>query len=422
MELDDRPPLGGGALSALDRAKLLSQALSDAARRRRVSSRSRRLYAAGGFQARRGATLVRWAVAVSFLLMVVIPSVAAVVYYTLIASDEYVAEAEFTVAGGTPPIVDGVASLTGIPALAVIQDTQIVVNYITSRAALEALEAKVGLRALYSRPEVDWGSRFKPDRPIEKFLKYWRHMCDVSIKMPAGVIDLKVRAFTPEDSEAIANAAIEISEALVNDINARMNKDAVSGAEEELARTSDRLKAAQLALEKARNDAGLLDATKTGDALNLLITQTRAELLKLQEQYASEAKFVSLNAPQMTDLKSRIDATAAQIRDLESRLTSAVENPAGAAPLTASMTKFAELDLERQTAERLYSGSVAALDLARISAERRMMYLNTFVRPAKPQEARYPKRILYPALVTAGALALWGAVLGLAGVVRNNMA
>jgi capsular polysaccharide transport system permease protein len=422
MDLDDKPPLGGGALSALDRAKLLSQALADAARRRRVSSRTRRLYASGGFQARRGATVARWAAVVSFVLMVVLPSVGAATYYAFIASDQYVAEAEFTVSGGTPPIVDGIASLTGIPALAVIQDTQIVANYITSRAALETLEDKVGLRALYSRPEVDWGSRFSPDLSIEKFVKYWKKMCDVSIKMPAGVIDLKVRAFTPEDSAAIANAAIAISEELVNDLNARMNKDAVSGAEEELARTSDRLKAAQLALEKARNDAGLLDAAKTGDALNLLINQTRGELLKLQEQYASEAKFVSLAAPQMTDLKSRIDATAEQIKALESRLTSAVENPAGAAPLSASMTKFAELDLERQTAERLYAGSVAALELARISAERRMMYLNTFVHPAKPQEARYPKRILYPALVTVCALALWGVLLGLAGMVRDNMA
>jgi capsular polysaccharide transport system permease protein len=422
MEPDDNPPLTGGAVSALDRARLLSQALADAARRRRVSTRSRRLYATSGFQARRGAALVRWAVIASFVLMVAVPSVGAIVYYAFIASDEYVAEAEFTVSGGTPPIVDGVASLTGIPALAVIQDTQIVANYVTSRAALEALQDKIDVRALYSRREIDWGSRFRPDRPIEKFLKYWKRRCDVSIKMPAGIVDLKIGAFTPEDSERIANTVIEISEALVNDLNARMNKDAVSGAEQELARTADRLQAAQLALEKARNDEGLLDAAKTGDAINLLINQTRADLLKLQGQYASQAKFVSLSAPQMTDLKSRIDATSAQIKDLESRLTSAVENPVGVAPLSASMTKFAELDLERQTAEKLYAGSVAALELARISAERQMMYLNTFVRPARPQEARYPKRILYPALVTAGALALWGALLGLAGVVRNNMA
>jgi capsular polysaccharide transport system permease protein len=422
MDLDDKPPLGGGALSALDRAKLLSQALADAARRRRVSSRSRRAYAAGGFRARRGAKVARFAVIGSFIALVAVPSLGSAIYYAFVASDQYVAEARFTVSGGLPPLVDNITSLTGIPALAIIQDTQIVTNYIGSRAALEALENKIDLRSLYSRSDVDYASRFKPDRPIEKFVKYWNKMCEATIQMPAGIINLKVRAFSPEDANRIANAVIEISESLINDLNARMNRDTVSNAKDELDRTSQRLSAAQLALEKARNDEGLLDAEKTGDALNLLINDTRADLLKLQGQYTSQAKFVSLSAPQMADLKSRIDATAAQIKELESRLTNTIENPTGQAPLSASMTKFAELDLERQTAERLYAGSVAALELATISAERRMMYLNTFVRPVVPEEAQYPKRFLYPAIITLGALAIWGALIGLGALVRNNMA
>lgn len=423
MEFDDKPPLAGrGALSALDRARILSQALSDAARRTRLSTRSRRRYSAGGFAARRGARLMRWAAIVSFCVMVAIPTLATAVYYAFIASDEYVAEARFTVAGGAPPIVDGIGALTGIPAVAVIQDTQIVTNYVESRAALEKLEKLIDIRKLYSTSEADFLSRFNPDKPIEKFLKYWHKMCSVSIQMPAGVVVLKVRAFTPEDAARIAGAVISISEALINDLNERMNKDAVAGAREELERTSRRLTAAQIALERARNEEGILDAAKTGEALNTLITDTRSDLMKLQEQYASQARFVSKSAPQMTDLKARIDATASQIKELEAKLTSAEPGAASEAPLSASMTKFAELDLERQTAERLYAGSVAALELARITAERRLMYLNTFVQPVAPQEPQYPKRILYSALVAIGSLVLWGLCGALAILVRNNMA
>ena len=90
---------------------------------------------------------------------------------------------------------------------------------------------------------------------------------------------------------------------------------------------------------------GAVSQAKTSDALNLLINQTRAELLKLQAQYASEAKFVSLGAPQMTDLKSRIDATADEIKGLESRLTSAIDKPVGAAPL--SVVRGAEMRRQR---------------------------------------------------------------------------
>src|SRR5579872_4773298 len=136
MDLDQRSPPTGGALSPLDRARIISQALSDAARRARISTRGRREYAAGGFRARRGAKLLRITAILSFFLVVIIPTVAGVIYYAFIASDQYVAEARFTVAGGTPPIIDGITALTGIPLKAVIQDTQIVTNYIHSRAAL----------------------------------------------------------------------------------------------------------------------------------------------------------------------------------------------------------------------------------------------------------------------------------------------
>ena len=114
MEIEDNKPRAAAAalISALERARILSQALSDAARRSRISSRSRR-YSGGGFQARRGAALMRWAAAVSFCLIVVLPSVATAIYYTFLASDQYVAETRFTVSGGEAPAIDGIGAMTG---------------------------------------------------------------------------------------------------------------------------------------------------------------------------------------------------------------------------------------------------------------------------------------------------------------------
>jgi capsular polysaccharide transport system permease protein len=422
MEFEDKQPIGGGALTALDRARVLSQALSEAARRARLSMRSQRRYSSGGFRARRGAALIRLGVIVSFVLMVAAPSLAAWVYYVFIASDQYVAEARFTVSGGLPPQIDGISSMTGIPAMAVIQDTQIVTNYLESRAAVERLEKLIDIRRLYSTDDADPLSRFKKNKPIESFVKYWQHMCAVSIGMPSGIIDLKVRAFTPEDAARIAQGVLDISEELVNALNERMNHDAVANAEMELERTSQRLKDARIALEKARNDAGLLDVPKAAESLSKLITEARSDLLQLQGQYTSERRFVGEDAPQMLALKSRIDATSAQIAGLNSQLTSSSAGPTTDTILSASMSVFAELDLEQKTAERLYAGAFAALEVARMAADRQMMYLNTFVKPVVPQQPEYPKRLLSPAIFSAGFLAVWGICCGLAMLIRNNMA
>lgn len=422
MEIEDGSNLEQRSSSALERARIVSQALSDAARRARFSTRSRRAFSGGGFQARHGAAAIRLGILISFQLMVVIPSVACAIYYTFIASDQFVAETQFTVSGSEPPAADGLGAFTGIPLLAIVQDTQIVTNYIESRAAVEQLEKAVGIRELYSTPEADWLSRFDARKPIEKFVKYWRSKIDVSIKMPAGIVEVKVRAFKPEDAARIAQAVLSISETLINDLNDRINKDAVSNAEEELNRTAARLTQARAALERARNDEGLLDTQKTAESLNKLITDSRSAYLGLQQDYTTELKWVSESAPQMRALKARINAMADQIAELESKLTNTKLTSSTQPSLAASMTKFAGLDLERQIAERLYAGAASSLELARLAAENKMMYIRVSVNPAVPQAAQYPRRLLYSFLIFAGLLTIWGLCCALALTVRNHMA
>lgn len=408
--------------TALERARNLSLALADAARRARISTRSRRNYTGGGFHARQGAAVMRFIILGSFWIMVVLPSLTGIIYYGLIASDQYISEAKFTVSGGEIPKLDSIAALTGIPARSVIQDTQIVTNYIESRAAVEKLDSQINIRRLYSRPEADWFARFNPNKPIEKFVSYWKKMVDVSIKMPSGIVELKVRAFTPEDSERIARAVLAISEQLINDLNIRMNRDAVANAEQQLDRASARLLRAQANLEKARNDEGLLDVNKAADALNGLITETQGTLLQLQQTYNSQRDTVLETAPQMRALKARIDATKAQISELEEKLTSNTNSLTTKPTLAGSMTRFSELDLERQIAERLYSGAVASLELSRATAERKEMYVNAFVRPVVPEQSEYPRRLLFSCLILISCLAIWGICCGLAVLVRNHMA
>jgi capsular polysaccharide transport system permease protein len=422
LDLDEGPEAGQKPGTALEKIRQVSQALSDAARRSRMSTRARKAHGGGGFQARRGARAMRWAIIASFCLMVAAPSIAGAIYYGFIASNQYVAVADFTVSGGEAPAPDGLGALTGLPALAIIQDTQIVVNYIHSRAAVEVLQKTADIVGIYANPGADWLARFNPRKPIEKFVKYWEGVSDVSIKMPAGIVELKIRAFRPEDARRLAQATLDVCEGLINDMDDRINGDAVVNAEQELQRTVTRLAAAQAALEKARNDSGLLDAEKSAEAVNKLVTETKASLLTMQEEYRTQLGYVSGSAPQMRELKSRIDVTQAQIAELESKLTSPPSRPGDDPTIAGAMTKFGELDLERQIAERLYAGAAASLELARTNAERKTMYLKTFVSPVAPQEAQYPKRLLYSFLIFAGSLALWGALCGLAATVRNHMA
>ncbi len=422
---DDAPALRSG--NTLERFRAVSAALSDAARRTRISTRRSGAFAQGGFKARRGAKVARLLFAASFLVFVALPTLSAATYFFLIASKQYVSETDFTVSTGEVPMPDGVASLTGLPMLAIIQDTQIVTNFVHSRAAVDLLDKRVGVRSLYGSPAADWLARYDINKPVERFEKYWERMTSTSIGIPSGVVQLKIRAFSPEDAQRIAQATVDICEQLVNDLNSRMNEDAVNQAENELKRASKRLGAALASLQEARNASGIIETLKSTDVLNGLVRDTRSSLMSMTGEYESRLKYVNADAPQMRELQTRIDVTRDQIAEIEKKLTSAPAstgsaNESGAPTIAQAMTQFGELDLERKVSERLFETSMATLERARMNAEIKHMYFKIFVHPTSPQEAQYPKRELDVFLIAAASITIWGILCGIAAIARNHMA
>ena len=404
-----------------ERSQLIAQALSDAARRMRFSTRGRRALSSGGFRARPGQRIQQITYVVSFVVMIAVPNIGAAIYYGLIASDQYVSEARFTVRGGAAPKLDSVAALTGVPAIQIIQDTEIVINFIESRAIVEQLDRKFDLRKIFNRSGVDGFSSFNPKKPIEKLVRYWKTMVNTSVQMPSGIVVLTVRAFTPEDATRIARGILEASENLINDMNDRMRQDAVTLSELEQERAGERLTQARIALEKARNDEGMLSAENTADAVNGLITSARSDLLKMQQEYETQIHNVSVDAPQMRYLQTRIDAATEQIAMLQAKLTNPSEK-GNVRTISNVMSKLDYLELNRQISEKLYNSAIAALERARLSSESKMLYINSFIQPVLPQEARYPRRVMILCGVAAVSLLSWGLFCGLFSLARNNIA
>lgn len=412
------------SLTALERAQAVSRALTEAARRARFSTRARGAYRNGSFAARRGAKLIRILTIVLLIAMVAVPNLAAALYFGLLASDQYVSEAKFTVSSGVIPKMDGVGSVTGVPPILIVQDTQVVTNYIHSRAMVEQLERMVALREAYSSDAIDWWARFRK-KPIEQFVDYWEKMSGTSIAFPSGIVTVTVRAFSAEDAKRIADAVVKLSENLINDLNDRMRRDTVLASERDMERAAQKLAHARLDMEVARNTEGLLDVNQTNKGLGDLMTGLETDLLKVQQQYQSQLRYVTPEAPQMRFLKSQITALQGQLDDLKAQVTSQSEKGASAMAektLSGKMTKFSELDLEQRIAEKQYAVSVAAVEAARILSERRMLYLHEIVAPALPEEAKYPKRWLSVGITLVTSLIAWGATVAAMAFVRNHMA
>jgi capsular polysaccharide transport system permease protein len=413
------------SLTALERAQAISRALTDAARRARFSTRARGAYRGGSFQARRGAKLIRILTLVTFVLMVAVPNLVAVLYYGLIASDQYISEAKFTVSSGIIPKMDGLGSVTGVPPMLIIQDIQVVTNYLHTRPMVEALEQTVGLRDIYSSPSVDWWARFRKSKPIEKFIDYWDKMASVSIGMPSGIVILSVRAFSPQDAKRIADEVVRLSEKLINDLNERMRRDSVLASERDMQQAAQQLGKARVKMEFVRNAEGLIEVGQSNRALSDLAAGTQGDLLKAQEDYDTQIRYVSAGAPQMQVLKSRIAALKSQVEQLQAQMTTQGEKVASAEAdqaLSGKMTKYAEADLEERIAEKRYALAVATVEAARMLSDRQMLYLHEIVAPALPQDSKYPKRWLFIGMTFIASLAAWLATVGAMSFLRNYMA
>src|SRR5262249_48605821 len=105
-DFDDTSPATARSLRAMERAQAVSRALTDAARRARFSSRARGAYSGGSFAARRGAKVIRALTIALFVLAVAVPNLVSIVYFGLLASDQFVSEAKFTISSAAIPKMD----------------------------------------------------------------------------------------------------------------------------------------------------------------------------------------------------------------------------------------------------------------------------------------------------------------------------
>lgn len=408
-----------GQLSPQQRAQSVSRQLSEAARILRFSSGRRG--AADSFRSRRGRRLVVFITVASFALLVAIPTTCSLIYFGLVAADKYAAEARFAVRSGISAGLDALTAMTGVPSMQIIQDTQVVTNYVWSRALVDHLSATMDFKDIYANPHADYFSRLDPTEPIEKIVKYWRRMSEPTIQMPGGIVELQILAFTPEDAVRVANAVVTASERLVNEMNERSRREAVEHATREHELAASRLASVRGTLEVIRNQEGVLDATMEATKAMAVFAGVKTQLLQLQQQYDAARASISAEAPQMRNLRLQIQAGERQLEQLQAELTRTAA-AANGPTLSASMTKLAAAELERKVAETQYGAATAALERARATSLSKQIYLTSFVQPVAAEEARFPRRLWNIAITFLAGMVAWGVVCGLATLARNNMA
>ncbi len=340
----------------------------------------------------------------SFLMCVLAPIGVAAWYLFEVAADQFASTVGFSVrteeVASPIELFGGIADVTGGGG----GESDILYKFIQSQEMVAAVDAQLGLRALYARPEFDPVFAYDPTGTIEDLVDYWRFMVRVTYDSSTELIEVRTLAFDPQDARAITRAIFEECARLVQDLSAIAQEDTIAFAKAELDRSVERLKRAREAMTGFRSRTQIVDPTAD--------LQGQMGLLSTLEQQLAEALIAAdmlregtrAGDPRITQADLRIQVIEARIQDERGKLGRGGEGDDYATVLS----EFERLAVDREFAEQAYTAALAAYDQALAEARRKSRYLAAYIKPTLAEASEFPQKEMLLALVAFFLLSLWG--------------
>lgn len=347
----------------------------------------------------------RWLIA-SFVVSVLLPVLVSAWYLWSRAADQYASVTGFSVhREDAPPATAFLGGLVGFSGSG-SSDTDILYEYIHSQQLVTELNARLDLKAMWSKPRRDVIFAFDPAGSVEDLVDYWQDMVSVQYDTATRLIEVRVLAFDPEDARAVTTAILDRSTAMINRLNDIATADGLRFARAELDRASETLVRARAEVTSFRNLHQMVDPGMELAAQSGVIAGLQQELTGAQvrlDMLRTTTVATDRRLPQAERRVAVIEAQIAAERDKLGRVGD-VEATEGYAGLIA---EFERLLLERQFAEETYLAARVAYEGAQANAGRQGRYLAAHIQPTLPESARFPARGTRMALITGFALALW---------------
>ena len=322
-----------------------------------------------------------------------IPTLFAIAYYGFIASDRYVAEAKFSVRSAKSSVsAGGLGALLSSPAISGGgQDAMVVLDYANSKDMLDELGERIDVDAHYADPEVDLLSRLPDDATQQERLDYFRDRVSVSRDPTSDVMTVRASAFDPETARSIASLVIELNEALVNELSTRMEEDAVSTARSEMERAVQRVRSTAQDINRFQSDNDSMSPADESVALFGRLSAIEAKLSETRAELGERRAYMREDSADVVVLKNRVNALEQQLRLERARVTGGGGEPGTLGTLIES---FQPLVLEQEIAQQQYASALASFEAARVDAQKKKLYLITFVEPNLPDAPTEPRRVL----------------------------
>ena len=325
-----------------------------------------------------------------FLLVVVAPVVASILYFGFLASDVYVSESKFVVRAPEKRAPTGIGAILQTAGFSnASEEVSAAQSYAVSRDALRAINTNGAFQAAYSRPEISFFDRFDPiglSGSFEDLYHYFQQKVTLQNDSATFITTLTVRAFTPEDARRFNEQLLQLSEATVNRLNIRGRQDLVKFAQAEVDNTKIKAQAAAIALAAYRNRSGVVDPEKQAEVQMQMISNLQNQLISAKTELAQLQRYAPENP--------RIPVVATQVATIQAEIGREMGKVTGSrSSLAGNAVQFQRLTLENEFAAKQLAAALSSLEEARNEARRKQAYVERIVEPNLPDAAMEPRRL-----------------------------
>lgn len=349
---------------------------------------------------------------------VLVPTACSVVYFGLIASDQYTSQSSFVVRSAK-----NTASATGLGAILqsagfarAQDDTYTVREYMQSRSALGQLTAHLPVRQFYEE-KGDVFSRFNGlglSGEQEAFYQYYAGKVGIHFDAVSGITILNVTSFDAGESQQINQALLKQGEALINQLNERARRDTVQYAEAAVRLGEERVKEAAANMTAYRIENGIFDLKAQSEVQMGLVSKLQDELIVIQTQL-DQVRAITPANPQIPGLVARERSLRKEIQN-QARAISGT----GDESLSRQAAEYQRVVLENELAEKQLTAAIMALDAAKAEADKQQLYLEVVEQPGRPDMPQQPRRLYNIVATLIIGLMIYGILSLLTASIREH--
>lgn len=281
------------------------------------------------------------------------------------------------------------------------KDLLLLREHLLSVDMLKQVQKKLDFRQHYSENGDVFARLWNADAPIEKLHDYYQRRVSVEMDEYAGVLNIKVEAYSPEFAHDMVALLLEAGEAHMNDMGQRLAQEQVAFLEEQLKRLEERLDETRDKLLAFQNKEGLVAPTRTVESLNQVVATLEGELARLRAQRQALSTYQSARSSDMQRTQAEINALHEQIEQQRDRLAQATGES-----LNRISSQYETLELKAKFAQETYSSALSALESTRLEAARKLKQVSVLQSPLQPEYATKPERLYNSALFVFIALFL----------------